>query len=423
MTRRMWLGVAAAVFALTSCTSGSAGSAGSAPASIRIGAVYPLSGSQGPGGRDEYRGVQIATDLVNSQGGVDGAAVQLQPVNVPLGEDAPAAIDQLANTGIGIVLGSYGTTISQPAALEAAQRGMLFWETGAVGSMPPPGGGSADYFRVAPSGANLGRDAVDFISHRLAPMLGQPASTLRFGVVSVDDAYGATVASGAIDEIHALHLPFAGQFNYNANRFDAHVLIHRVARSHPDVLFVAAYLRDGIAIRRAMVDERLPLVANIGTSSSYCMPAFGDGLGKEAVGLFASDKLDGEYVNRAGLTASGRTLLREARSAYEDRFHLEMSAAALSGFSAAWALFHSVMPEANADTPGAVAAAAVATRLPVGSLPNGSGLDFAPPGTAEAGSNLRAMSVIWEWVAPRQRAVVWPPRFATTDVRPIRIGV
>jgi hypothetical protein len=62
-----------------------------------------------------------------------------------------------------------------------------------------------------------------------------------------------------------------------------HALIHRVAQSHPDVLFVAAYLDDGVAIRRAMVAARLPLVANIGTSSSYCMPAFGNRLGAQAV--------------------------------------------------------------------------------------------------------------------------------------------
>ena len=421
MMRRSWFVAIVMVLAITSCTSRSAGSPSVTP--IRVGAIYPLSGSQGPGGRDEYRGVQIATDLVNQEGGVNGAPVELDPIDVPLGEDAPAAIDQLADSGIGIVLGSYGTTISEPAANEAARRGMVFWETGAVGSMPPPGGGSTDYFRVAPSGANLGRDAVDFIGHRLAPMLGRSASGLRFGVVSVDDAYGSTVADGAIDEIHALHLPFVGRFNYDANRLDAHALIHRVARSHPDVLFVAAYLDDGVAIRRAMVAERLPLVANIGTSSSYCMPAFGNRLGRQAVGLFASDKLDGEYVNKAGLTTSGRTLLHQARSAYEDRFDAEMSAAALSGFSAAWALFHSVMPAAGAITPGSVAAAAMATRLPVGSLPNGSGLAFAAPGSPRAGSNLRAMSVIWEWVAPRERAVVWPPRFATAHVQPIRIGV
>jgi len=165
----------------------------------------------------------------------------------------------------------------------------------------------------------------------------------------------------------------------------------------------------------------LRLITNIGTSSSYCMPAFGAALGPEAVGLFASDKLDSEYVDPAGLTPSGRVLLHRARTAYEGRYHEEMSAAALAGFSSAWALFHMVLPAAGAMTPEAAATAALQMRVPVGDLPNGSGLAFAPPGTSDPGANLRAMSVIWEWVRPGVRAVVWPQRFATAPIAPIRI--
>ena len=419
MTRLLALAAAACLVLTAACT---ASRSASSAQTITIGAVYPLSGSQGPGGRDEYRGVQTAVDLIDANGGVDGVRVTLQPIDVSKGEEAPGAIDSLANQGVRFVFGSYGTTISQPAAAEAARRGLLFWETGAVGSMPPPGDGGSLFFRVAPNGEILGRDAVTFIAKKLAPMLGRPASSLRFGVLNVADAYGRTVGSGAVRTIRSMGLPYAGRFSYDPNRFNADSLIKRVATARPDVLFVAAYLDDGVAIRRAMVSEHLPLVANIGTSSSYCMPAFGNRLGPNAVGLYASDKLDGEYVDKAGLTRSGRTLLREARSSYEDRFDEEMSAAALSGFSAAWALLRTVMPAADSLTPAAVAGAAMAARLPIGSLPNGSGLEFARPGTTRAGSNLRATSVIWEWVAPRTRAVVWPPRFATRAVEPIRIG-
>ena len=43
---------------------------------------------------------------------------------------------------------------------------------------------------------------------------------------------------------------------------------------------------------RAGPRARAPACANIGSSSSYCMPAFGRRLGADAVGLFASDKPD-----------------------------------------------------------------------------------------------------------------------------------
>jgi hypothetical protein len=61
-------------------------------------------------------------------------------------------------------------------------------------------------------------------------------------------------------------------------------------------------------------------------------------------------------------------------------------------------------------------------HLPLGTLPNGSGLRFAPPGGPDPGSNLRAATVIWEWTAVDRRAVVWPPRFATEHVRAIPLA-
>ena len=39
-----------------------------------------------------------------------------------------------------------------------------------------------------------------------------------------------------------------------------------------------------------------------------------------------------------------------------------------------------------------------------------------PPSAPDSGANRNASSVIWEWVAPGVRAVVWPPAFATHPV-------
>jgi branched-chain amino acid transport system substrate-binding protein len=405
--------VAAAVVAVRLTTGG--------PEPIRVGAVYPLSGSQGPGGTDEYRGVRLAADLANEQGGVGGHPIELEPVDVSGPDAAPSAIATLSSRGVRFVLGTYGSTISGPAATEAARRGMLFWETGAVGSMGGPAGGRS-FFRVAPSGSVLGSSAVAFVADRLAPLLHRPADSLRFAVANVDDVYGSAVARGAVEEVRSRGLPFAGQFAYGLQGFDPAAQVRRIAASHPDVLFVSAYMEDGVALRRAMVNGGLHLAVNIGTSSSYCMPGFGAALGRDAVGLFASDKPDAGSIDPAGLAPAGRALLARAAAAYLSKYHQDMSAAALAGFSAAWALFRDVMPQAAEMNPGSVAAAALRVRIPTGTLPNGSGLAFAPPGSADAGANLRAASVIWEWIGVRRRAVVWPPPFATTGVRAIPIA-
>jgi branched-chain amino acid transport system substrate-binding protein len=405
MKRALALSGLLVVLALPACRGG--------PSPIRIGAVYPLTGSQAPGGLDEFHGVQLAVDLVNQDGGVQGRRVEVVPVDAPASDAGPAAVEQLAGQGIRLLFGSYGSTISEAAGAEAARRGMLFWETGAVGTMTGPGPGQL-FFRVAPSGAELGRTAVAFITQRLAPMLGKEPSALRFAVTNVEDAYGSEVARGAVQEVGELGLTLTGQFPYDLRNPDFPGLVRSMAASGANVVFVAAYLQDGIDMRREMVRQGLPLVAGIGTSSSYCMPEFGETLGADAVGLFASDKPDAEYLNPSGLTPEARAVLARASEVFESRYGGdEMSAPALAGFAAAWALLHDVLPHAASFAPDDVAAAALSADIPQGGLPNGSGLRFGAAGTPDAGENLSATSVIWEWVGVGKREVVWPPRFAT----------
>src|SRR5205823_1446801 len=139
--------------------------------------------------------------------------------------------------------GSYGSTISRPAATLASRKGMLFWETGAVGEMASAGAGRLS-FRVAPSGSVLGSSAIEFVARRLAPMLHRRASSLRFAVAKVNDEYGGGVGAGAVNEVRKLRLHLAGVVTYDPDELHAAAVIHRIAAMHPDVLFVSSYLKD-----------------------------------------------------------------------------------------------------------------------------------------------------------------------------------
>ena len=363
----------------------------------------------------------LAADLVNADGGVGGRPIELRSVDVEGSDAAAGAVDQLHAQGVDIVLGSYGSTISAAASTATAERGMLFWETGAVGMLPSTSDAGGLTFRVPPTGGTLGRAAIDFVSGRLAEELDRDTHSLRFAIAYVNDVYGSTVAAGAEGELHARGLDLVATIDYPPVGYDPARIARRIAAAHPDVLFVSAYLEDGIAVRRQLVRQDVPLLASIGTSSSYCMPEFGERLGSMAVGVYASDKPDAS-IDPNGLRPEAGTLLQQANAAYRDRWGADMSPPALAGFSAAWALFHDVLPLADGDAPEAVAAAALQVDLPGGSLPNGSGLRFAPPGGADAGANVEAASVIWEWVAPGLAEVIWPPAFASEPLPASEMG-
>lgn len=382
---------------------------------IVIGAVYPTGGSQSSGGIEEFRGVTLAADYVNQQGGINGRRLHLQLAKADSSDAAPAAVDQLANAGITVVLGSYGSTISASAAEMASKRGLVFWETGAVGELGMGAASGERVFRFAPTGAALGRAAVVFVRDQLTPRLHR-TQPLRYSVAYVNDVYGRAVGVGATTAILESHLPLGALLPYDLARVDYDELARRIAKARTDVLVVAAYLNDGAKLRRAIVRAKVPLVANIGTSSSYCMPLFGQLLGPDAVGLFASDKPDGEVLSPDRLAPEAARTLQWATAEYRRRYKEAMSAPALSGFAGGWALFHYVFTRAHALSPDAVARAAREIHLPAGTLPNGSGLAFAPPGGPDGGANLLAASVIWEWVQVNTRAIVWPPTFATHPI-------
>src|SRR5437870_5122009 len=253
-----------------------------------LGALYPLSGSQGTGGTEEARGARLAVEWVNGHGGVHGRGVELVSVDAPRPEAVPAALAALRSHHVSVVMGSHGSVVSAEVAREATEQGMVFWETGAVGETDATVAGGSRFFRMAPMGANLGQAAIAFVRDQVAPRL-QRSGRLRYAVAYVDDVYGHSVGAGALRELETSGQAVAGGFPYDARAGDFAPLAARIAAAHPDVLFVAAYLDDGVAMRRAFISAHVPLVASIGTSSSYCMPAFGETLGSGAVGLFASD--------------------------------------------------------------------------------------------------------------------------------------
>jgi branched-chain amino acid transport system substrate-binding protein len=394
-------------------------SCSSEPDSIAVGAVYPTAGGQGMGGIEEYRGVRLAADLVNREGGVRGRPIRLVLEPADSSDGAPGAVQRAVDSGASVVVGSYGSTISAPAAETAAGLDVVFWETGAVGEVGRGAAPGTRFFRAVGGGQSLGQAAVAFIrDQRLRGAGGRKA---RYSVAYVDDSYGRAVALGAQREIEESGLRLARVFPYNLESVDYVGLAKGIRRARTDVLVVVAYLVDGVNLRRALVSQDVPLLATIGTSSSYCHPEFGRLLGKDALGLFASDKPDAGVLDPAKLFPEAGSALRWAREEYRRRYNEEMSSAALSGFGSAWGLFRHVLPRAEDLSSDAVSAAAQRVRLPVGALPSGSGLRFAPAGQARAGENLNATSVIWEWVSLNTREIVWPPSMATSRIVPIAI--
>ncbi len=377
---------------------------------IRIGAVYPLVHGGAPA-RQEYDGLRTAVRLVNQQGGIHGRHVRLMLKNIPVRDDAPAAVAGLAHHHVTAIVGSAESLVGVPASEAAQAHHVIYLEAGAVATMLTDPG-LPDVFRTVTTGQTLGRSAADFAARVVAQRLRIPVRRLRVAVINVRDVYGSSVAAAQVAETRRLGMHLVSHLRYDLATVRFPRLVRALKRSRPDVVLVAAYLQDAIRFRRETIRQHLRVGAMIGTSSSFCMPAFGDTLGREAVGLFASDKPD-IHVNTRALRPAARRLRRVVVRLYHHLEPGDMTGPAVAGFVGGWVLLHDILPRARSLTTPAIRVAALRINLPWGSQINGAGVRFAPPSAPDAGQNLRAASVVWQWQKPGRAVIVAPQAYAT----------
>ena len=376
---------------------------------ITIGAIYPLSGPQAPGGKEELGGVQAALQLAQSEGVLD-RGVQLRIIDATTPAQATAAVDQLVQQDhVPAILGTYGSTLSAPASARAEKLKTIYWETGAVAD--PITAQRRYVFRTVATGSSLGRMAVTFTHDVLIPASG--LSSPRVVIVHVNDVYGQSVGGGEQALAQQLGINVVDTITYNPNAFDPYALAVRIAGDRPDFLWDVSYIDDGVAIWQAIQSMHIPIRAAVGTSSAFCMPEFGRRLGAQAVGVYAADKPDAT-ISQAALSPAGRKLLAAAETSYERYNHAAMSIPAVAGFVGAWTLLHDVLPKISGTiTPDSIRAAALKVDVPVGDSINGGGVRFGADGTLDEGQNTRAAAVVGQWQAVQDMRVVYPAAYAT----------
>jgi len=405
--------IGALILAVLAAACASVAAAGPVP--LRVGAIFPLSGSTAPDSSDEYLGATLAAQLVNAAGGVAGHPISLDLRDVEDQAQIPAAVSSLHDDGVPVVIGAYSSQLSIPAAAAVSNAGMVYWETGAVADRVT-GEGSPLVFRVGVNGAELGANAGRFMLQELVPRMGIPVAKIRVSFVTADDDYGHSVADATRAALEAGGLSISGESVYNPYTPDWAPAMRALAAAKPDILVLSSHIQDGIAFRRAFLAAGLQVKVFMGTTMAQCDQDFGNVLGSAAVGVFASDRPQGDF-NPGALDPEARALYDRFAALWKQRTgESAPTEEGIAGFSAAWVLFADVLGRAGDNGAQGIAAAARALDLPSGSLPNGGGVLFSTaPG--QLGQNVRAAAVVWQWQAPRHSVVVWPPAYATGQVR------
>lgn len=386
----------AAAPALASCAT-----PGTDATTLRLGALFPTSGTNALLGEESWRGVQIATDLRNAAGGVAGKQIEMVFADVPDVNTATSEARRLVfNKNIKLGLGTYSSSLSLAASEVFARTGNTFVELGAV-SEAVTSRGYDNVFRFNPTAADMTRVHMDFIQNYLAGALDKPVADLRVLMLHEDSSYGQSIVSlakAAADKIGLQH--FASE-PYSAKSTDLSSTVLRMKSQKPDIVLAVSYASDAVLLGRQIRDNNVKLGAFVGTGGGHSLASFQQALGSAADGVFDVDFTQ-IHVNR-DFTPGIDAFVEE----YRKRWNSEpASGHSLSNFTGAQMLFDILETTGGNDDRKVFADAAHKFRMEPGTSAAGWGYEL-----DEHNQNQLGSMYVMQWSGSRLETV-YPPEAA-----------
>ena len=388
--------------------------AASAQEYIRIGVLLPLTGPLAKNGLENWEAMQIARDMINERGGINGRKIEyLQgDANTPT-----AAISEterlIGKEGIKITTGSFASPIAIAVSQAAERHNVFHWETTGAAEIITRRGFKYT-FQVGAPARKYGQAAVDFILNDLSKRLNKPADALKIALLWENRAFGKSVGDGIRAYTQSKGIKLAYDEGYDQTATDMTPIVQKLKDVAPDIVIAISFPNDAILFQRKAKELDFNVAAFIGVSAGYSSPDLRDSIGDSVNGICVADFPP--KVNAAALLPETRKVADEFYKRYEAKLKRPPAGHASAGFSAIWALFTEVLPKAKTFEPDELREIALKLDLPAGSLVNGSGIKFTnfdwPDDAKDAGQNLRASIGVWQWTKAGNEEV-YPPDLAT----------
>ncbi|HET6699296.1 MAG TPA: ABC transporter substrate-binding protein [Nocardioidaceae bacterium] len=407
MRHRFRLGaVGLALAVLTAACGGASG--GSSGDEIEIVTALPFSGGLAEIGQDMYDGANIARQLINEQGGVNGAEVVFSKADVPDPESGVTEVNRvISQDQAKIIFCCYSSSIDLAVSQVTERNKVVMVEGGAIAPEITQRGFKY-LLRTQSTAEQYAGGALGLLEDVVLPKLGMDPADVRVAIVheqgSYGEAYGKVVSAGLKD----LGVTLVANESYDSNATDLTSLVLGVKAKKPTIVMAASYTNDAVLFYDQARQQGLSPKVFIGAGGGHSNALFGESQGKFANGVFESSS--SAHVNEEALTPEMRDVAAELRDRYTKLRNKPVSNQVVLGFSGMWALLKYVLPKASDPMdPDAVMEAAGKVEAPEGSLPNGWGIDF-----DETGQNTLATPSVQQW-QDGELVVVYPEELATAE--------
>ncbi|HEX4554699.1 MAG TPA: ABC transporter substrate-binding protein [Xanthobacteraceae bacterium] len=384
-----------------------------AQSTVKIGAIYPLSGVAASAGVNGRAAIEVALDIINNAhpelaalplakdaglAGLGGAKVEVVFAD---NQGTPAAgqnqaVRLITEEKVVALNGAYQSGITLTASAAAEKYGIPFLTGDSVAANLTERGFKW-FFRTTPIASDFARIYMAF----LKDMKQKGAKTDNIAIVHENTEYGTSVASVVTSIFKENGLNISQDIPYSANSTDVQSQVLQLKDKNPDVVIFVSYTADAILYAKTMksLDYKPPLL--MADNAGFSDPSFVQTVGKIVQGVF----------NRSswGIGAPGsRTYLVNDMFKKKTGHDLDdTSARIMQGFM----VLVDAIDRAKSTEPAKIQAALKATDLKPDQLIMGfKGVKF-----DDKGQNILAAGLVIQLQDGESYVPVWPKEQATAQ--------
>ncbi|WP_028391993.1 ABC transporter substrate-binding protein [Bacillus cihuensis] len=388
---------------LSACSNGASGDGDSE--TFKVGALFPLSGGLALLGEESYRGVELAVEEANKNGGIAGGKqIKLVKGDAVDADASQSEANRLINQeNIKTIVGSYSSSISFAASEVAERNGVLYWELGSTSDTIT----DRQYkyiMRTNPSASFFGKTHVDFIKEVVTKKLGKELVDLKVAVAFEDSAAGPPIADAFIKFAKEEGINVDTKIGYNPASNDLSSVILNIKKAAPDVLVAISYLNDAILLARQSEELGLKVPVFLGSGGGHTMTDFKDGAGNLANGIFNVD-FPQYAINREATPG-----MEEFIDAYKEKYGSEpRSGHSLTNYMGMKVVLEVIDKTGEVD-PDKLKEEALKYTAKPGSTATGWGVEF----DAKTGQNILGQAYMHQWIDGELKTV-WPEAVAVEE--------
>lgn len=381
---------------------------------IKIGAVYPLTGNLASTGLDCKRGVELAVEIINGKydlnlplartegiPGLGGARLEVvwadtkgEPKNGQAEAERVITQDQVVG-----VIGAYQSSVTKTAS-QATERLKVPYVCSDSSSPTLTERGLRYFFRVSPHDGIFSHDQFRFLKD-LEAQKKQKVQTL--GVLYENTEFGSNVGKEELKYAQEYGYKVVADISYTNNATDVTSEVGRLIKANPDVLLHASYITDAILFTKTFKEMGFNPKGML-TMAGYIEP-----------GYLPAIKADGNFIivrsTFALDLAKKKPLVGQVADLFKKKFGLEMSENAARSFMAPFVLAEAISRAKSVEAE-AIVKALHETNIPGDQvIYPWKGIQFDP----KTQQNVHATGTLVQ-IQDQQYVTVWPFESAAKDV-------